>query len=88
MRPVARNPRGQVAEVAQVVPHLAPVILRPLVAPGVLMHQVAMQGRVKVSFAIFTVQGVRPKMEDPNIATKATHANLSTLLINRIMRES
>ena len=93
MRPVARNPRGKVAavEVAKVVLHLAPVILRPLVAPGVLMlghHQAAVQGRIKIGFEIFTVCGVRPTMADPNTAIKATHANWSTLLLNTITRKS
>ena len=83
MRTNAQNPKGQVAEVAQVVPLLAPLSLRLLLAPGVLMLEV--QVRVTKSFAIFTVHGVRLKTEDPNIAHQATHANLFMLLINKIL---
>ena len=37
-RQIARIPSGKDAEEAQVTPHLAPVALRPLLAPGVLSH--------------------------------------------------
>ena len=77
----ARNPRRQVAEVAQVIPKPAPPTLRSLAAPGVLKQVVQVQ--VSKKFATFTVHGDRQKTEDLNAAQPATLANSSMRRTNR-----
>ena len=78
----ARNPRRQVARVAQVVLNPVPPSLRNLAAPGVLKQVVQIQ--VSTRFATSTVHGDRQKTEDPNTAIPATPAISSMLRINRI----
>ena len=78
----ARNPKRQVAEVAQVILKPAPPTLRSLTAPGVLKQVVQVQ--VSKEFATFTVHGDRQKTEDPNTAQPATPAISSMQRINRI----
>ena len=78
----ARNPKRQVAEVAQVILKPAPPTLRSLTAPGVLKQVVQVQ--VSKEFATFTVHGDRQKTEDPSTAQPAIPAISSMLRINKI----